>query len=84
MQSEKPVKFIRPPGSIFSLNLHYSFQERVIVTKTEIKLPLINSLSGNDGNASPGLAVIDQPAFFGLYLLNSSSLCFRVKFQPLI
>ena len=27
MQIEKPAKFITPPGSSFTLNLHYSFQD---------------------------------------------------------
>ena len=44
MQIEKPVKFIMPPGSSFSLNLHYSFQEQIIEMKNEIKLPLINDV----------------------------------------
>ena len=42
--AEKPVKFITAPRSSFSLNLHYPFQERIIGTKNEIKLPLVHSL----------------------------------------
>ena len=40
-QIEKPVKFIMPPRSSFSLTLHCLFQERIIETKNEIN---INSL----------------------------------------
>ena len=36
---EKSVKFITPPRSSFSLNLHYSLQERIIETKNEINIP---------------------------------------------
>ena len=44
MQIEKPVKFIMPPRSSFSWNLHYSFQGRIIEMKSEIKSPLMNLL----------------------------------------
>ena len=36
MRIGKPVKFITPPGSSSSLNLHYSFQEWIIETKNEM------------------------------------------------
>ena len=38
MQIEKPVKFITPPRSSFSLNLHYSFQEQIIEMKNKINI----------------------------------------------
>ena len=44
MQIEKPAKFIMLSRSSFSLYLHYSFQERIIETKNEIKFPIMNSL----------------------------------------
>ena len=43
-QIEKSVKFITPPISSFSLNLHYSFQERIIDMKNTINIPWLNSL----------------------------------------
>ena len=36
---EEPVKFFVLPRSSFNLNLHYSFQERIIETKNEINMP---------------------------------------------
>ena len=44
MQIEKPVKFVTPARSSFSLNLHYSFLQRITEMKNDIKFPLMNSL----------------------------------------
>ena len=40
IQIEKPVKFITPPISSFSLTVHYLFKERIDETKNEINIPV--------------------------------------------
>ena len=42
VRNQEPVKFMAP-GSSFSLKLHFSFQERTVEMRDEIKFSLMNS-----------------------------------------